>query len=212
MISAKMATPVLLKITVFWIKGYIVIIPVDDVISKILSRDSIYILDVFMWPNFGNSSISMRKVITTSILQGFDQENAFFEGWSSLKFNNLGLALVTNLKFYTSVAKGWKLKVKKFWGLICTFLEVTGEKLVEGFLCPLHFPDRVKETTKSISKSSVRSRSQEYIFRKFYANIIEASAADFIYSKVPCSYHILLYSLRGMWPKYENYSLKDLLF
>ena len=72
MMSAKMATPGLLKITVFWNKGYDVIIPVDDVTSKILSRDSNYIVDVFMWPKFGNSSISMRKVITTLILKRFD--------------------------------------------------------------------------------------------------------------------------------------------
>ena len=68
MMSAKMATPGLLKITVFWNKGYDVIISVDDVTNKILSRDSNYIVDVFMWPKFGNCSISMRKVITTSIL------------------------------------------------------------------------------------------------------------------------------------------------
>ena len=48
--------------------------------------------------------------------------------WS--KFNNLGLAIGTNLQFYTSVAKGLKLKVRKFWGLIRTFVEVTGGKLV----------------------------------------------------------------------------------
>ena len=66
--SAKMATPDLLKITVFWNKGYDVIIPVDDVTNKILSRDSNYIVDVVMWPKFGNSSISMREVIITSIL------------------------------------------------------------------------------------------------------------------------------------------------
>ena len=46
--------------------------------------------------------------------------------------NNLGVALVMNLKFYTSVAKRLKLKVGKFWGLVPTFLEVTGEKLVGG--------------------------------------------------------------------------------
>ena len=67
MMSAKMATPGLLKITVFWNKGYDVIISVDDVTNKILSRDSNYIVDLFMWPKFGNSSISMREVITTSI-------------------------------------------------------------------------------------------------------------------------------------------------
>ena len=65
--SAKMATPGLLKITVFWNKGYDVIISVDDVTNKILSRDSNYIVDVFMWPKFDNCSISMREVITTSI-------------------------------------------------------------------------------------------------------------------------------------------------
>ena len=66
--SAKMATPDLLEVTAFWNKGYDVIIPVDDVTNKILSRDSNYIVDVFMWPKFGNCSISMREVITTSIL------------------------------------------------------------------------------------------------------------------------------------------------
>ena len=65
MMPAKMAT---LKITVFWNKGYDVIIPVNDVTNKFLSRDSNYIIDVFMWPKFGNSSISMREVFTTSIL------------------------------------------------------------------------------------------------------------------------------------------------
>ena len=78
MMSAKMATPGLLKITVFWNKGYDVIIPVDDVTNKILSRDSNYIVDLFMWPKFGNSSISMREVITNWILLGFDQKNRFF--------------------------------------------------------------------------------------------------------------------------------------
>ena len=54
----------------------------------------------------------------------------FFERWSWFKFNNLGLALGTNLKFHTSVAKRLKLKVRKFSGLIPTFVEVTEEKLV----------------------------------------------------------------------------------
>ena len=66
--SAKMATQDLLKITTFWSKGYDVIIPVDDANNKILSSDSNYIVDVFMWPKFGNSGISVREVNTTSIL------------------------------------------------------------------------------------------------------------------------------------------------
>ena len=66
MMSAKMATPGLLKITVFWNKGYDVIVSVNDVTNKILLRDSNYIVDVFMGPKFGNSSISIREVIITS--------------------------------------------------------------------------------------------------------------------------------------------------
>ena len=99
-----MATPSLLKIKVFWKNSYDVIIYVHDVTNKILSRDSNYIVDVVMWPKFGNSSISMREVII----------NCFFEELSWFKFNNLGLALVTNLKFYTSVAKVLKQKVRTF--------------------------------------------------------------------------------------------------
>ena len=68
MMPGNMATPGLLKITVFWNKGYDVIISIDDVTNKILWHDSNYIVDLFMWPKFGNSSISMREVITTSIL------------------------------------------------------------------------------------------------------------------------------------------------
>ena len=61
-------------------------------------------------------------------------KTTFFEGWSCFKFNNLGLARGMALEFYTSVAKGLKQKVTKFWGLITTFVEVTGEKLVGGGL------------------------------------------------------------------------------
>ena len=32
------------------------------------------------------------------------------------------------LKLYTSVEKGFKLKIVKFWGLISTVVEVLGEK------------------------------------------------------------------------------------
>ena len=47
-ISAKMAALGLLKIKVFWNKGYRVIIAVHDVTCKVLSRDSTYIVDVVM--------------------------------------------------------------------------------------------------------------------------------------------------------------------
>ena len=60
------------------------------------------------------------------------RKTAFFEGWSWFKFNNLGLALGTNLKFCTILVKGLKLKVRKFLGPNPTFVEVTGGKLVGG--------------------------------------------------------------------------------
>ena len=68
MMSAKTATPGLLKINVFWNIGFDLIISANDVTKKILSRDSNYIVDVVVWPKFDNSSISMREVIVTLTL------------------------------------------------------------------------------------------------------------------------------------------------
>ena len=68
MMSAKMVTPGLLKITVFWNKGYDVIIYVHDVTNKSLLSDSNYMVHVIMWPKFGNSNVSMSEVIIISIL------------------------------------------------------------------------------------------------------------------------------------------------
>ena len=68
MMSAKMAAPALLKIKVFWNKGYYVLYSVYDFTKKLLSDDSNYIMDVVMWAKFGNSSICIREVIITSIL------------------------------------------------------------------------------------------------------------------------------------------------
>ena len=65
MMSAKMTTPGLLKITAFWNICYEVIIPIDDVTKQILAPDSSYIVDIFIWPKSGNSSIYMREIITT---------------------------------------------------------------------------------------------------------------------------------------------------
>ena len=66
--SANITTPGVLKIRVFWNNGYDIVISVHDVTNKILSRDSNHILDMVMWPKFGNCSISIRIVIITSIL------------------------------------------------------------------------------------------------------------------------------------------------
>ena len=57
----KMATLDLLKIKLFWNKGYGVIIYLHDVTKK-------YIADVVIQPKFGNFVISLTEVIITSIL------------------------------------------------------------------------------------------------------------------------------------------------
>ena len=49
MMSPKMATLGLLKIKVFWNKGYGATIYVHDVTNKLLSYDSNYIVDVVAW-------------------------------------------------------------------------------------------------------------------------------------------------------------------
>ena len=68
MMSAKLASPVLLKLKEFQTKGYDVKILDYDVTNSILSRDSNYVVDVGMLPKVGNCSISMRDVFITSIL------------------------------------------------------------------------------------------------------------------------------------------------
>ena len=65
MMSAKMATLDLLKIKVFLNNGHDAIIFVHDVSPEILSRDSIYVVNVEMLPKFGNSRTSMKAVIRT---------------------------------------------------------------------------------------------------------------------------------------------------
>ena len=65
MMSSKLATPAFLKIKVFRNKGYYVIISVPDVTNQVLSSESSYIVDVV---KFGNSSVSIREFIITSIL------------------------------------------------------------------------------------------------------------------------------------------------
>ena len=80
MLPAELATLGLLQIKVIWNKIYDVIISLYDITNKILSRNSDYIIEVVMWPNFGNSSISMRQVIETSIYKDLTRKTNFLGG------------------------------------------------------------------------------------------------------------------------------------
>ena len=104
--SAKMATLGLLKREVFRNKCCDVLVSVHDVINKISSRDSNYIVDVVKWPKFGNSSISVETYHNSNFIRIW-QEKSLFEGWYWLEFNNLGLALGMALKFCTNMTKSW---------------------------------------------------------------------------------------------------------
>ena len=66
MMSAKMAASDLFKNKEK--KGYDVIIFAHEVTKKNLSRDSNYNVNVVMLPKSGNSSVSVREIIITSIL------------------------------------------------------------------------------------------------------------------------------------------------
>ena len=67
MMSAKFVTPSFLKIKTILNESYDVVISVHYVTNKILSGDSIYLVDVVMWPNFGNSGISMKEAVINFI-------------------------------------------------------------------------------------------------------------------------------------------------
>ena len=62
-----------------------------------------------LWRKFGRSSNSMREVILTSIIYGFDQKTNAFEVCSRFKFNKLGQTPGIALKFHKSVSN-WKSK------------------------------------------------------------------------------------------------------
>ena len=80
------------------------------------------------------------------------RKTTFSEG-----FNNLGLALGMTLKFHTSVANRLKLKVRKLWKPILTFVEVAGEKLVGGLLLPPPILNRVKDVCCLISAKTKKN-------------------------------------------------------
>ena len=131
---------------------------VIQVISQIWSCDQSLVTVAFL----------QKRLTQPQFYKGLTRKTSFFDRWSWFKFNNLGLALGTNLKFYTSVAKGLKLKVRKFWGLIPTFVEVTGGKLVGGPFCPPHPEQGQSSLKQSFLKTTI-------VLLVFYTTNIAAS-------------------------------------
>ena len=79
----------------------------------------------------------MRQVNKPQFYKNLSRKTSFFKKWSWFKLNNLGLVLAIISKFYASVAtKGLILKIRTFWLLIPTFVEVEGGKMSEQPFCP----------------------------------------------------------------------------
>ena len=79
-----------------------------------------------MRPKFGDPRISMREAIL--FYKDLTRKTDFFEGWCWFKLINLRLAPGMTLKFYSSVTKRLKPKLRSFLGPIHMFREETEEK------------------------------------------------------------------------------------
>ena len=138
MMSTKLATLGIPKITVFWIKCYDVITSIHDVTKKIISWLKLYCRCSHVTKVWYLQHFCKKRYHNLNFIRIWPEKPIILRGCSRLKFNNLGLALGMALKFTHVWQKGLKRKVKKFWGLIPTFAEVTG-KIVwgerGGFFC-----------------------------------------------------------------------------
>ena len=91
-----------------------ILISVHDVTTKISSHGSNYIADVVIL-RLVTLALLWRSYNNLNFIKAWPKKSNFFEGSSWFKFNNLGLGLGVASQFYTSVAKGFRLKVRKFW-------------------------------------------------------------------------------------------------
>ena len=107
-ISAKLVALGLLKVKIFWNKGYDIIISIHDVINQISSQILLYyITDLLMWPKFGNSSISWEKLLQPQFYKDSTRKTNSLERCSWFRFNNLRLALGMALNFIQQWQKAW---------------------------------------------------------------------------------------------------------
>ena len=122
--------------SVFWNKDFGVIITIQNVNKKIWRVTQI-ILQIWSYHQrlltlhfFERSyhNLNFRKIL---------REKPIF--WGVLLgqlINNLGLGLGIALTLYTNRTKGLKLKVRNFWVISLTFVEVRRKKPVGGLFGP----------------------------------------------------------------------------
>ena len=107
------------------------------------------------------------------------------------------MGLGTNLKFYTSLSKGLKLKVRKFLGLIPTFVEVKGEKLVGGGGGGLFGPPILKRV-KHLSQYFKKFPPQNCYIKKYFSK-------TFIKKKLPQKKHFQNFYLKNWSLSLQNF-------
>ena len=100
-ISAKLATPDLLKIAVFWNK-----VLTSHYMSMTSSIKSYHVTQIILYMWYCDQSLVTQAFRWGSYHKDLTGKNDFSDGWPWFKFNNLGLVLGLILKIYSSVWKG----------------------------------------------------------------------------------------------------------
>ena len=139
MMSLKSATLGFLEIKVFPSKGYNVLILCMTSLKKFYHATQITLWTWLCDQSLVTLAFLWEQLSEPQRFKNLTRKTFSFEGRSWYKFNNVRLALGMALRFYTSLAKILKLKIRKFWGLIPTFVEVTGGKWLGG-VAFLHSP------------------------------------------------------------------------
>ena len=136
MMSAKLATPGLLKIKVYWNKGNEVLISVCDVRKKISSFGKNNIVDLVIIPKFGSPSISVSIVVITWTVKGLTKKRFFEDDIDSQSIFGTGTwdELENNIVAKTRIP---------------TFEKVTGECLVGAQLYFLNYLKLIYSHQKS---------------------------------------------------------------
>ena len=107
--SAKIATPDLLKIIIFWNKAYDVKIPVNDVTNKGLSRESNYIVDAIPLAAYVLQYDETEYIFNSSCTDLLIKNSKFL--FMTTNFFEIGLS--DHHYIYNSQNKIWKFWTKE---------------------------------------------------------------------------------------------------
>ena len=101
------------------------------------------------------AALLWKKLSQPQFYKDLTRKNIFFEGWSWIKFNNLVLALCTNLKFYTSMVKRDKTKRQANSYVCRSYRGETGRGTLEGHKYAFAFTARTQLLRAFMVKKSI---------------------------------------------------------